>query len=192
MKPTSRRLAVGAALTSALLTGCGVADVLDSDESGSDAPVAESSDPTAIEGALAVGETFDDGAVSTTVKAILRGEGAESWLPAGESFEWLSATVRTCVPAGGSTAEVGWYQWAATGADGGWYPAHLDYDRPKPDGQYPQLDDVAPGECAQGRVLIAVPREAEVVALINSDQAGVPQGTWLPGDVGAPAASDGE
>jgi hypothetical protein len=186
MSPTARRLRgllAGAALTSLLLTGCDAGDLIDQDRSGADPSISEPSEPAATEGALSVGDTFD-GAVSTTVETILRGEGDDSWLRAGVNFEWLSAAVRTCVSAGGSTTEVGWYQWAVTDADGAWYPADLDYDRERPTGQYPKLADLAPGECTEGRILIAVPRDA--------DRAGVPQGSWLVGDIGVPAATDGE
>lgn len=191
MNPTSRRLLACAALASALLTGCDVGDVLDPEEPGAEPAITESSEPVDLESALPIGETFD-GAASTTVESIARGEGDDSWVPAGANFEWLSATVRTCVSAGGSTTEVGWYQWAATGVDGGWYPADLDYDRDRPTGQYPRLADLAPGECAEGRILIAVPRDAEVVTLVNADQDGVAQGSWLVGDIGVPAAIGGE
>ncbi|WP_322936939.1 hypothetical protein [Nocardioides bizhenqiangii] len=184
-------LLVCAALASALLTGCDAGEVLDPEDSGAGPTATETSDAAELESALAIGETFE-GAASTTVKAIFRGEGAEEWLPAGANFEWVAATVRTCVSAGGSGTEIGWYQWAATGADGGWYPADLDYDRDLPTGQYPRLTELAPGECAEGRILIAVPRDAELVTLVNSDQAGVPQGSWLIGDIGVPAAIGGE
>lgn len=193
MKPTPR-LAVGSAcvvLASLLLTGCDAGEVLSPDDSESEPSIAKPSEPAApTEGSLRIGETFE-GATSTTVDAIARGDGGETWLTAGGNFEWLSPTVRTCVSAGGSTTEIGWYQWAATGIDGGWYPADLDYDGTEPTNQYPRLAELAPGECAKGRILIAVPRDAEVVTLINADQDGAPQGTWLVGDVGIPAAADG-
>ena len=190
----SRRLAVGtagAALAGLLLSSCDAGELLGSDEPDADPSISEPSEPVPAEDALSLGETFD-GAASTTVESVTRGESDESWLPAGANFEWLSAAVRSCVSAGGSTTEVGWYQWAATDADGSWYPADLDYDRPRPTGQFPQLVELAPGECAEGRVLIAVPTDAELVALVNADPAGVPQGSWLIGDPGAPAVTDGE
>ena len=193
MKPTSRRLAArtaGAALASVLLVGCDVGGVLGSDEAD-DPSISEPTDPSELEDGLAIGETFD-GDASTTVESIVRGDGESTWLDPGETFEWLVPTVRTCISAVRPATEIGWYQWAAQDADGGWYPADLDYDEPEPSGQYPRLEDLAPGECAEGRVLIAVPRDAEVVALINADRSGKPQGTWLVGDVGVPAATDGE
>lgn len=191
MKPTSRRIAgcaAGAALAIALLTGCDAGGVLGADEAEDEPSISEPSEPAEVEG-LPIGDTFD-GDASTTVESIDRGEGDGTWLEAGDNFEWLSATVRTCVSAVRPTTEIGWYQWAATGADGGWYPADLDYDGDGPAGQYPRLTDLAPGECAEGLILIAVPSDAEVVALVNADQAGVPQGTWLVGDVGVPEAND--
>jgi len=189
MKATSRRLLAGAALASVLFTGCGVGDVLD-DDADADPTIAEPEDDSAgTEGALAIGETFE-GAASTTVETILRGEGDDSWVPAGENFEWLSATVRTCVSAGGARTEAGWYQWAATGTDGGWYPADLDYDEPRPAEQYPRLVDLEPGECAEGRILIPVPSDAELLTLVNASQSGVAQGAWLIGDIGVPASDD--
>jgi hypothetical protein len=192
MRPTLRRLAVvaaGAATAAVVLTGCG-ADVLDPDDSEEDPSASEATDPAEVEEALPVGETYE-GAASTTVETVDRGPGDASWLAAGANFEWLSASVRTCVSAGGSPTEVGWYQWAAEGSDGGWYPADLDYDDAQPTGQYPRLVDLVPGECTEGVVLIAVPRDAELVTLINADQTGTPQGTWAIGDVGAPAGLDG-
>jgi hypothetical protein len=197
MKPTSRRIAgctagaAGTVLATFLLTGCDVGEVLGADEAEDEPSISEPSDSAEVEGALAIGDTFD-GEASTTVESIIRGEGDETWLEAGDNFEWLSPTVRTCVSAVRPTTEVGWYQWAATGADGSWYPADLDYDDAQPADQYPRLTDLAPGECAEGRILIAVPSEAEVVALINSDQSGTPQGSWLVGDVGIPEATDGD
>ncbi len=187
MKPSSRRRLVGAALASVLLTGCDA--VLDRDDLDAEPSVAEPDDATALEGALAIGDTYE-GDASTTVEAILRGEGDGTWVPAGDNFEWLSATVTTCVSAGGSRTEAGWYQWAATGADGGWYPADLDYDLDRPVEQYPRLVDLAPGECAEGRILIPVPTDAEIVTLINASQSGSAQGTWLVGDIGVPASDD--
>ena len=191
MKSTSRRL-LAVALASVLFTGCGVGDVLDSGDSGADPTVAEpSDDPAGLESALPIGDTFE-GDASTTVEEVIRDAGDDTWVPAGANFEWLSATVRTCVSAGGSRTEAGWYQWAATGADDGWYPADLDYDEDRPGGQYPRLVDLAPGECAEGRILIPVPIDAELVTLVNASQSGVTQGTWLIGDVGVPAAADDE
>ena len=190
MKPTSRRLLACTALASALLTGCGAQEVLDSEDPGAGPATTEPSEGTEAETALSIGGT-SDGEASTTVESVVRGEGADAWLRAGPELEWLSTTVRTCVSAGGSTTEIGWYQWAAVGADGAWYPADLDYDRPRPTGQYPRLAELAPGECAEGRILIAIPLDAEVVTLVGADRNGVPQGTWLVGDVGLPAASDG-
>lgn len=193
MKPTSRRLLAAAALASVLLTGCGVGDGSDSSDADPDAEpsVAEPDDEaTDLEGALAIGDTYE-GDATTTVESVLRGKGGDSWVPAGGNFEWLAATVSTCVSAGGSQTEVGWYQWAATGPDGAWYPADLDYDGEQPSDQYPLLAELAPGECAEGQILIPVPRDAELITLINADRAGVPQGTWLMGDVGVPAVADG-
>lgn len=188
MKSTVCRQLVVAALACALFAGCDVGEVLDPEDTEPEPALTDPSD-LPPDTALPVGETFE-GDASTTVEAILRGDGADSWLPAGASFEWLSATVQTCVSAGGSTTEVGWYQWAAVGADGGWYPADLDYGRDRPVAQYPRLVDLAPGECAEGRILIPVPRDAELVTLVNASQSGAPQGTWLIGEVGVPAATD--
>jgi hypothetical protein len=189
MKPTSR-LAVGvAAVAALLLAGCDAGGD-PPDETEDEPSVAESSEPPPTEGTLPIGETFE-GATSTRVKEIVRGDGDASWLSAGDNFEWLTPTVRTCVSAGGLPTEIGWYQWAATGIDGGWFPADLDYDDPQPADQYPRLEELAPGECAEGRILIAVPRDAEVFTLVNADQDGVPQGSWLVGDVSDPAAADG-
>ncbi len=101
-------------------------------------------------------------------------------------------SVRTCVPAGGSPTEVGWYQWAATGSDGGWYSADLDYDGDRPTPQYPRLDDLTPGGCAVGQILIEVPKRAELVTLVNADRSGAPQGTWVLGDRGEPTVANGE
>jgi hypothetical protein len=189
MRPTARGGLAVAALASALLSGCDVGEVLDPDDSPNDSrtdpSVAASTEPAEPESTLPVGGTFE-GTTSTTVEAIERGRGGPLWLPAGDGFEWLWATVRSCVPPNGLTTEVGWYQWAATGADGSWYPADLDYDSDVPSGQFLRLGDLPPGECADGEVLIAVPRDAEVVTLVNSDQNGMPQGTWVVGDVGAP------
>jgi len=193
MKPTSRRLLAAAALASVLLTGCDVGDVLGSDDADPDAEPsgAEPDDAaTDLEDALTIGDTYE-GDATTTVESILRGEGDDSWLPAGDNFEWLAATVSTCVSAGGSQTEVGWYQWAVTGTDGGWYGADLDYDGERPSGRYPLLAELAPGECAEGQILIPVPRDAELITLINADRSGLPQGTWLIGDIGVPAVADG-
>lgn len=151
----------------------------------------EAQSPSPWPEALEIGATYD-GTVSTTVTEVLRGQDDDTWAPAGEGYEWLTVGVRTCVPAGASTSQVGWYQWAATGVDGGWYAADLDYGRPFPRGQYPRLAEVVPGECVEGRVLIPVPQQAEVIALINADKFGAPQGSWLVGDIGVPATADGE
>ncbi len=191
MKPSARRALAGAALASALLTGCDVGELLDPQDTGAEPPLSEPSDEGALDAALPIGETFE-GVASTTVESVLRGKGADSWLPAGANFEWLSASVQTCVSAGGARTEVGWYQWAAIGADGGWYAADLDYDRDRPAEQYPRLVDLAPGDCAEGRILIPVPRDAELVTLTNASPSGVAQGSWLIGDIGVPAATDDE
>ncbi len=193
MKPATRRLLAGitvVAVLTGLLTGCNAGDLLSSDDDSGPDLVAEPSDTT-LDNALAVGETFE-GATSTTLQAVTRGPGNESWVPARDDYEWLSLLVRTCVPAGGSPTEVGWYQWAATGSDGGWYSADLDYDGDLPTGQYPRLTDLTPGDCAVGRILMSVPRGAELITLVNADRSGAPQGTWLLGDAGAPTAASGE
>ena len=190
MKSVSGRVLAGsaaAAIAVLLLTGCGAGDLLSSDDPDP-APVDEASvDPLAD--ALAIGDTFD-GASSTTLQAVVRRAGDESWVPSRDGYEWLSLTVRTCVPAGGSPTEVGWYQWAATGSDGGWYSADLDYDGDRPAPKYPKLEDLAPGSCAEGRVLIDIPQGAELVTLVNADRSGEPQGTWLLGDAGEPTDTD--
>ncbi len=192
MNRASRRLLGAAALAVvATLTGCDAGEVLSSDDPDPDAATTSEPSADALQGALSLGETFE-GETSTTVEGAVRGEGDQSWTPAGEGYEWLSVTARTCVPAGASGTEVGWYQWAATGADGGWYPADVDYGNGRPTGQYPRMAEVTPGTCVEGRLLIPVPQQAEVVTLVNADESGVPQGTWLVGDVGVPAVLDAE
>ena len=185
MKPAARRVLVGSAVVAALLlSGCDAGQVLSSDDdSEPDVPATE---PTAAAwaNALPVGDTFD-GPVETTVIAVAK-DGDQSWEEPGESLDWLSADVRSCIPAGGSASEVGWYQWAASGADGGWYPADLDYASDEPLDQYPRLVELAPGECVEGRILFAIPRQAEVTVLVNADETGAAQGSWLLGDVGLP------
>lgn len=191
MNRASRRLLAAATLAVVAFTGCDAGEVLSADDPDPEAAVTTGPSVDVLEGALAVGETFE-GATSTTVADVVRSEGEESWTPAGEGYEWLSVTVRSCVPGGASGAEVGWYQWAATGADGGWYPAAIDYDNARPTGQYPQRGEVTTGTCAEGRLLVAVPQQAEVVTLVNADENGVPQGTWLVGEAGVPTVLDAE
>ena len=174
MRPASLRLAAGTALTAALLSGCGL-DALSEDEPPLEAPPTEAGD--AYPDALSVGDSFEGDAV-TTVIAIAKG-GDPSWPEAGDGYDWLWANVRTCIPTSGSTTEVGWYQWAAVATDDGWYPADLDYDSDRPTNQLTRLIELTPGDCREGRVLIPVPDEAEVIALVNADQSGQPQGTWL-------------
>jgi hypothetical protein len=183
MKPAARRVLAGTAVVAALLlSGCD-AGVLSDDESEPEVPAAE---PTvaAWANALPVGDTFD-GPVATTVLAVTK-DSDPSWEEPGENLEWLSADVRSCIPAGGSASEVGWYQWAASGTDGGWYPADLDYAGDEPADQYPRLAELAPGECVEGRILFAIPGQAEVTVLVNADETGAAQGSWLLGDVGLP------
>ncbi len=173
VRPASLRLLAGTAVAAALLSGCGL-DAFSSDEPALEAPPSDADDP--YPDALAVGETYE-GDVRTTVIAIARG-GAPAWPNAGEGYDWLWANVRTCVPASGSATEIGWYQWAAAASDGGWFSADLDYDSDRPTNQLPQLVELAPGDCREGRVLIPVPDEAEVLAVVNADRSGRPQGTW--------------
>lgn len=182
MKPTSGRLLVGAASASMLLTGCEL-DALSSEDPKLEAPPTEVAE--AYPNALSVGDAFE-GDVLTTVLAVATG-GAPSWPPAGEGYDWLWANVRTCVPASGSATEVGWYQWAVSGTGGGWYPADLDYDSNRPTNQFPRLLELTPGDCREGRVLIPVPVDAEVIAVVNADQSGEPQGAWLIDDADAQA-----
>lgn len=192
MNRASRRLLGATALAVvATLTGCDAGEVLSADDPDPDAATTSEPSADALQGALSLGET-SEGETSTTVEGVVRGEGDESWTPAGEGYEWLSVTARTCVPGGASSTEVGWYQWAATGADGGWYPAAIDYDNARPTGQYPRRGEVTPGTCAEGRLLVAVPQQAEVVTLVNADENGVPQGTWLVGEAGVPTDLDAE
>lgn len=174
MRPTSARLLAGAAVAAALLTGCGL-DVLSSEEPELEAPPTDADDP--YSDALAVGDTYE-GDVRTTVIDIALG-GAPAWSAAGEGFDWLWVKARTCVVASGSPAEIGWYQWAAVASDGSWYAADLDYADNRPRDQLPRLLELAPGDCREGRVLFAVPDEVEVVAIVNADRSGEPQGTWL-------------
>jgi|GEM_PF-6477654 len=191
MNRASRRLLGAATLLVVALTGCDAGEVLSSEDPEPEAAATTGPSVDPLQDALAVGETFE-GATSTTVQDVARGGGDGSWTPAGEGYEWLSVTARACVPGGASGAEVGWYQWAATGADGGWYPAAVDYDNALPTGQYPRRGEVTPGTCAEGRLLVAVPRQAEIVTLVNADENGVPQGTWLIGEAGVPTALDAE
>lgn len=188
MNQTSGRLLAGAALGSLLLTGCESGEELDPDYADSDTVATDATD--ALADALTVGETFE-GDASTTVEALIRGPGADAWLRAGADYEWLAVTATTCLSAAESVTEVGWYQWAAVDADGDWYPADLDYDNERPTRQYPMLDDVAPGSCAAGRILIPIPEDAELVSVVNADRSGEPQGTWLVGEAGAPTAVGG-
>ena len=182
MNPTSRRLLAVAALASLLLSGCDL-DVLSSDDPKLEAPPTE--EVAAVPEALSVGDTFE-GDVLTTVVAVAKG-GDPSWTSPGDGYDWLWANVRTCVPASGSTTEIGWYQWAVTGTDGGWYPADLDYDDDRPTNQFPRFLELTPGDCREGRVLIPVPVEAELITVVNADQSGQPQGTWLLDDSDAQA-----
>lgn len=174
MRPASLRVAAGTALAAALLGGCDL-DALSEDEPPLEAPPSETGD--AYPDALSIGDSFEGGTV-TTVSAIAKG-GASSWPAAGDGYDWLWANVRVCVPASGSTTEVGWYQWAVVATDGAWYPADLDYASNRPTDQLTRLIELAPGDCREGRVLIPVPDEAELIALVNADQSGRPQGTWL-------------
>ncbi len=182
MKPTSGRLLAVAALASVVLAGCDL-DALSSADPKLEGPPSATAD--GYPNALSVGDTFE-GDVLTTVIAVAKG-GAPSWPSAGEGYDWLWANVRTCVPASGTTTEIGWYQWAVSGTDGGWYPADLDYDSDRPTNQFPRLRELTPGDCREGRVLIPVPVEAEVIAVINADESGQPQGTWLIDDADAQA-----
>ena len=173
------------------LTGCDVGDALDSEDPGAEPTSTEVVGARGPENALPVGETFD-GAASTTVTAIARGEGDDLVVAGRRQLRLVVGTVRTCVSAGGSTTEVGWYQWAATGVDGGWYPADLDYDRRPADRAVPAVADLTPGALPRGADPDRGPRDAEVVTFVNADQDGVAQGSWLVGDVGVPAAIGGE
>lgn len=155
------------------LAGCYV-DVLSGEEPRIEAPPSSTVDP--FPDALPVGATHE-GKVVTTVIAIEHG-GADTWPAAGEGYDWLWVNARVCVPVSGATTEIGWYQWAATAADGGWYPADVDYAAPRPTNQLPRLVDLVPGDCREGRVLIPVPDDAEVVAVVNADRSGEPQSVW--------------
>ncbi len=192
MKSTSRRL-LAVALASVLFTGCGVGDVLDSGDSGADPTVAEpSDDPAGLEGALPIGDTFE-GDASTTVEEVIRDAGDDTWVPAGDELR-VALGHRAHLRLGRRVED-----------RGGLVPVgrhrrrrRLVPRRPRlrratgPAGQYPRLVDLAPGECAEGRILIPVPIDAELVTLVNASQSGVTQGTWLVGDVGVPAVADDE
>ena len=184
MAPSTARHLAGAALGAALLSGCGI-DALSPEEPELEAPSTEAADP--YPDALAVGDTHE-GDARTTVIAIAEG-GAPAWPAAGAGYEWWWVNLRTCVPASGAPTEIGWYQWAITDSEGGWYGADLDYAGRRPTNQLPRLLELAPGDCREGRVLVPVPDEARVIAVVNADRSGRPQGTWLYDD---PEEDDGE
>ena len=107
MNRASRRLLGATALAVvATLTGCDAGEVLSSDDPDPDAAPTTEPSAAAPQSALSLGETFE-GETSTTVEGVVRGEGDESWTPAGEGYEWLLVTARTCVPAGASGTELG-------------------------------------------------------------------------------------
>ena len=134
MRPASFRFLAGTALTAALLTGCDL-DALSSEDPKLEAPPTEAG--AAYPDALAVGDTFEGDALTTVIEVAKGGD--PSWLSAGDGYDWLWADVRTCVPASGTTTEIGWYQWAAAGTDGGWYATDLDYDSDTPDQPVPAV-----------------------------------------------------
>ena len=115
---------------------------------------------------------------------LLRPRPGKNWCPpawptAGAGHSWWWVNVRTCVVASGSASEIGWYQWAIIASDGSWYAPDLDYAGNRPTNQLPRLQELAPGDCREGRVLFPIPDDAEVMAVVNADQSGEPQGTWL-------------